>query len=449
MPEAVDIVFYINLGLVLCVLIECAANIVILKKTAFSWIAGMSSVILFGIGIILFTVQLVMHSLGVENAFYAVYLALSEMYAGLIFSGVYAILMYRRAHSVECILAGIFAFIPPIGTIFTIVLLVDTRFDTDTQSIVYNGYAYTFGALSGFVGAFKPELIDTAEAGDFEPLCNKDRKQLLKKLKGATDTPEGQFKYGEALLHYEPKSINKAVRFISRAASGNYPPAVFNLGYFYETGIGVKRDPKRAKDLYGRAAELGDKDAPLRLRIVAVREGKNSDGAEVFRELMESDSYAMYDYAICLERGIGTAVNLDEALELYYKCIGLLVAQKRIVALAAAEICAEVKNEPSVVDFIKLTNREYSGEFKHIIDGMTALRNKLAADAAQCFLNAVKARGKWEGFARCMVGALYIDCGAKQRDINNGVAYVRSALPLTPLAKDILASLPKKLLVSK
>jgi TPR repeat protein len=54
-------------------------------------------------------------------------------------------------------------------------------------------------------------------------------------------------------------------RYALLAANGGWVPAYCQVGYLYERGIGVARDPQKAKDFYLRGAARKDKVAQMRL----------------------------------------------------------------------------------------------------------------------------------------------------------------------------------------
>jgi TPR repeat protein len=69
--------------------------------------------------------------------------------------------------------------------------------------------------------------------------------------------------------HFEqavPLSNRKAVHWTRLAAKRGDERAIYNLGVSYELGQGVRRDRKRALNLYRRAAALGVREAQAALR---------------------------------------------------------------------------------------------------------------------------------------------------------------------------------------
>lgn len=445
-----DIIFYINLGLVFCVIAETTVFVVLCRKTACAELAGYIAVALFGFGLAAYFVQLFMYVYGNKFAMHAVCAALAVMYSGIVVGAVYCILLGRNSHKALCIASGIFGFAPPIGTFFAIALSYKIERDTPMKELVFNGYAYTYAALGAFCERNGARFADAAGEEDFEPLKRKAAKKHLKALKRQANTPEGKYAYAVALLRYAPKKLKKAVALLKKAADGGHVPALFNIGYCYEAGAYVKRDVKRAREYYKRAATAGDGDAALRLCITELTDGDASAGARMLGERADGgDVYAEYDVAVCYERGKGVEKDVERAVSMYVKLArgGLFIAQKRLFALACE--CVN-KIEKKGEFFRSVTDADYSGTgaFELMIKGLIEIMKRHAADAAEQLVGAVKRRGRWEGVARCLVGTLYIDSGEKPSDRVHGTEYVRSAVGLTPIAKDILASLPKSLIKS-
>lgn len=422
--------------------------VVLCRKTACADLAGYIAVALFGFGLAAFFVQLFLYVYGIKYAMHAVCAALAIMYCGIFTGAIYCILLGRNSHKALCVTSGIFGFVPPIGTLFAIVLSYKIERDTPMKELVFNGYAYTYAALGAFCKRNGARLADAAGEEDFEPLKRKAAKKRLKTLKKQARTPEGRYEYAVALLRYMPRKLKRAVSMLRRAADGGHVPALFNIGYCYETGAYVNKDAKRAREYYKRAATVGDGDAALRLCIVELTDGDATAGARMLSERAEGgDVYAEYNLAVCRERGLGVEKDAASAVDAYVKLArgGLFIAQKRLFALAAE--CVNANKRKSEI-FSGIVDSDFSGTgaFELMIKGLIEIMERRAADAAEQFVNAVMRRGKWEGVARCIVGTLYTDSGEKDADRLNGVGYVRSAVGLTPIADDIIAAMPRSLL---
>ncbi len=437
-----SIMFFINLGLILCALIQITALIVLYKKTALASVMGLATIISFCFGAVLFFVQLLMYSYHNTNALYAVSFCMTLLYASFILSCIYFIMLSRNSHKTLCIATGILSLVPPVGMIFAVKVASVLKRDTPMQELVYSGYAYTYAALGDFCRNNKTEFIDMAGEEIFAPLTKKEIKRKLKQLKKNAKTAEGRYAYASAIVAYTPENSKKAVRLMTKAAADNFAPALFNLGFYREIGAYVKKDIKKAKIFYTRAASGGDEDAALRLGIIHMKCGEYEDGFKVFRERAKNgDVCAKYNLGVCCELGIGQDPDIDKALDIYESCIddGLFTAQKRMFVLAATDI-----NSAQNGDFFrKVTDRVYKDAFAKMIEGLINVKKRHAADAAESFLSVVKYKDKWEGMARCLVGTLYIDRGADERDRHNGAEYIRSAIKIMPNAKNILSVLPR------
>lgn len=438
----VTILYFINLALAFFALVEGTALLALDRKTAYAYVAGRTSVFVFAFGLVAFFVQLVMYPYAHKYTVHAVYAALAILFAGYIACAVYCFMLGRRSNKGLCIVTGIMQLLPPVGAIFVAILCKKLRRDTRAQELVFTGYSYTLAAFAEFSSKYAPDFVDAASAEEFAPLSEKGIKAHLKKLKKQAKTPEGCFKYGEAVAHYTPHNMHEAVSYITRSAKGNYPSALFNLGYFYECGIYVKPDLKKAREFYKRASDLGDGDAGLRLAITDVLTGKQSSGIAEIARRAQTDDIAKYDHALCIERGLGEQRDVLRAVGMYAECAknGLLVAQRRLFAMLADGITSG-KTDDGV--FGKIVSAGFTGEFGLMVSGAESVASKHAAEAADIFLCAVKKRGKWEGEARMFVGTLYSDCGKLDVDRKNGAAYVKSALPLTPVANRVYAIIPK------
>lgn len=436
------IVFCINIGLLLCAVIQTTALVVLYRKTLCASVAGLAAVMVFGMGGVLFVIQLLMYVYGHDGAMYAISFCACLMYASFITSAAYSFMVSRNEHKTLCILAGIFDFIPPIGVMLTVVLSYKVHRDTVAKQLIYSGYAYTYAALGQFCANNKATLIDMAGDEELYELDKKETKHKLKELKLHLDTAEGQYAYAVAVATYAPEDMKTAVKFMKKAADGNHTGALFNIGYYYEVGAYLPKDLKKAKSYYERAAEAGDKDAAMRLAILDVKSGEASAGFKLFKERAEStdDLCAKYNLGICYEQGIGVEPDIDKALDIYCECIeaGSFDAEKRLYAIAAQDINSHQNGE----FFRRVTDRPFKGSFAKMIDGLIEIKKRLAADAVEHFLKVLDFNDKWEWFARCIVGTLYIDCGREMEDKYNGAEYIRSSAVMSPIAKDIYPTLP-------
>ena len=64
-----------------------------------------------------------------------------------------------------------------------------------------------------------------------------------------------------------PTNLAAAITAYQKASEGDCAPALVNLGYAYDLGMGVPRDPSKAVEFYRRAAELGNAVAAYNLGL--------------------------------------------------------------------------------------------------------------------------------------------------------------------------------------
>lgn len=450
-----SVMFYINLGLMLCAVVELTVLFVLYRKTSCASVVGLSAIMIFIFGMVLFFVQLLLFVYNNGYAMYAISLCMCVMYASFLVSGVYSVMLSRNSHKTLCIFAGVLDIIPPVGVALTVVQSFKIKRDTPMQEFVYNGYAYTYAALGEFCAVNKAAFTDMAGGEDLDSLGKKDSKRKLKELKHNIKTASGQYAYAAAVAAYTPQNTKTVVKYMKKAAAGGHAAALFNMGYYYELGAYVAKDLKKAKELYTRAAAAGDADAPLRLAILEIKAHNPDKGFSMFRSLAEEkkDHCAKYNMAVCYELGLGVEPDIHKALDIYCECDKkgedggraadvAKVARRRIFAIAATDI-----NSSHNGDFFrKVSDRPYTGVFRIMMDGLIEIKKRHAADAADKFLLAVKRGGEWEGLARCLVGTLYIDCGKEHKDRINGAEFIQSAIGKLPAAMDMYSVIPAALL---
>ena len=132
------------------------------------------------------------------------------------------------------------------------------------------------------------------------------------------------------------KDNSEAVRWLEEA--GSHPDAVNLLGYCFENGYGVIRNPEKAAELYRKAAELGHVTAQLNLgNCYQDGSGVVKDEAEAFEWFRKAaENTISFDFngplwnidrkaarqgqktarrtlAKCYKKGIGVAANEEEA----------------------------------------------------------------------------------------------------------------------------------------
>lgn len=129
--------------------------------------------------------------------------------------------------------------------------------------------------------------------------------------------------YGENGLEQDAQ---KAFQYYSMAAEKNDKIALNNLGSLYFSGIGVKKDKKRAVELFEKAALLGNNEAAVNLAFVYMTSVKNIDGnmrstiVRLFNQAAEGGNITgQYMMGMIYYNGYGIAKNDERAFVLLKK----------------------------------------------------------------------------------------------------------------------------------
>lgn len=80
---------------------------------------------------------------------------------------------------------------------------------------------------------------------------------------------EGQFYLAKSYARHS--EFTKAKDWYSKAAEKNYSPAIYRLGWIYDTGRGVTVDKEKAFLCYKKAADLGHIFAKKQLAILLIK----------------------------------------------------------------------------------------------------------------------------------------------------------------------------------
>jgi len=115
-----------------------------------------------------------------------------------------------------------------------------------------------------------------------------------------------------------------AFDLLVKAARQSYIPAIIELGMCYYSGIFVEQNRVTADSIWKSAAEMGSKEAEVRIAISNLQDENNSHapGKDLQRLSLASDQgslIAVVALAYCYLNGIGVEKNKAEAVELYRK----------------------------------------------------------------------------------------------------------------------------------
>lgn len=129
-------------------------------------------------------------------------------------------------------------------------------------------------------------------------------------------TAEQLYKVGMANAHEGDDA--KAVEYLQGSARSGYPKAQYALGYMYQTGRGVEKNPAIAEQWYERAAENGSAHAQYRAGMrYLLGQGVNVDYKKAYSWFKsaadQGSSHAQTELGYMYLTGLGVEQNYEEA----------------------------------------------------------------------------------------------------------------------------------------
>jgi len=109
-------------------------------------------------------------------------------------------------------------------------------------------------------GYTEEEIEKAIQKMEYLSQTNKAEAAQLLLVCAATESKYAQFRLARALFKGEilEKNLPEAFTIINRlAVNDDYPEAICDLAQFYENGVGIKKDKKKAELLYSEAMVLG------------------------------------------------------------------------------------------------------------------------------------------------------------------------------------------------
>jgi len=117
-------------------------------------------------------------------------------------------------------------------------------------------------------------------------------------------------------------ALNDALNLLNKSAQGYYLPAMMELGLNYYTGKFVQTDKFAGINIWKSAAQLGSKEAEI--RIIASRlfdspnpVSANNDFKELLKAAEDGSLFAMVSVALCYRDGIGTKRSKPDAVKYF------------------------------------------------------------------------------------------------------------------------------------
>lgn len=133
---------------------------------------------------------------------------------------------------------------------------------------------------------------------------------------GATD-------FETALAHHRHKDYDRAFAAFMELAEHGDARAQANVGYYYDQGLAVGRNPEEAARWYRLAAESGNVDAQYNLgAMYEAGEGVPRDYGEAYKWLRraagQGDAHAAVYVGLLFEEGLGREVDDVQAYAWYH-----------------------------------------------------------------------------------------------------------------------------------
>lgn len=153
-------------------------------------------------------------------------------------------------------------------------------------------------------------------------------------LKPEPRTAEDRFKEAKELLSAES---NTAIQYLKAAAEEDHAASLDLLGMLYATGQLLEKDPKRAADLFRKAAVLGETSAKFHLAM-ALREGfgirQNLEESFAWLRVAakEKSPEAMFALAEAYDQGLGIEIN-SEIAESFFSQAALRGEKRAIIRM--------------------------------------------------------------------------------------------------------------------
>ena len=116
--------------------------------------------------------------------------------------------------------------------------------------------------------------------------------------------------------------LRRAFDLFSRAAEAGDRSSQLDLGYFFDTGLYVRKDKEKALHWYHRAYQQGEASAANNIATLQRERGQHGRMVWWFRRaaaLGEDD--ALFELGRCYEMGLGVRKNFDTAKRLYRRVL--------------------------------------------------------------------------------------------------------------------------------
>lgn len=114
--------------------------------------------------------------------------------------------------------------------------------------------------------------LEAAKLGSLEGanLLSRAAAPQVKRVADTGDATAQAMLAGILMDYYDASALPNAVKYATSAAEAGNPEAMRTLGFLYEQGLGVEKDPSRAAELWRDASERGDGYAAFNLAALHI-----------------------------------------------------------------------------------------------------------------------------------------------------------------------------------
>ena len=201
----------------------------------------------------------------------------------------------------------------------------------DTKGMLNYGLMYKdgLGLEQSYNKAYK-YLKMSADFGDDEgmlqfALLSMDNNESIRYLKLAAEKGNNEARYFLAMSLKDEKKYTEAIEYLEEASHDHHEDSLFQLGVFYQNGLGVPADMRRAAQFYKEAAILPNATSASQFNYAVILKNgwgvpKNLPMAAKYFKLaaLQGDSEAMNNYALLLNSGeSGIKPNVSEAMKFF------------------------------------------------------------------------------------------------------------------------------------
>ncbi|MFT4561458.1 MAG: TPR repeat protein [Gammaproteobacteria bacterium] len=130
----------------------------------------------------------------------------------------------------------------------------------------------------------------------------------------------------------------EAIKWWANAADSDSGPAAFNVGLAFAKGHGRERDLDKARHWFSQAAQSGSHEAQFALGVLSVEARRYPTALTHFESAADAGSaFAAYNLGVMHEQGLGTSVDLENAIDAYRRAAAadLPVARDSLQRLGA------------------------------------------------------------------------------------------------------------------